>query len=409
MKNLAVRKLRILAVSLVAVCSTQAYAQVHSSVIGGSTAGASEFPWIVTIHDKLFEDASIPSFFCAGTLIDREWVLTASHCVSSGASAVDNAPPLAASPDTMFISFGSNSILSGRRTREISEIVLNTRGFSFTDDIALVRLAKPIDDITPLARVSAAESDSAIAVGSATVAGWGATNFGVEQLRSAVYPEMLQRAALNTFTDSQCLASLGTNYQADRFLCAAVLASDAQGTGAKDACYGDSGGPLVVTLGAERKLLGIVSGGYLCGSNVYPGIFTDVPSYDSWISNTIDPNKRIKTIASVIVDKLPLALARRASWKDTMTQSEADALYVRKLKQSRAHTVIEGYLNSLIITLTRDAHKLNSKYKAVSVPKLKARQNKLVRALNLAEDNRIHTGVRKAMITESVRFFKSLM
>lgn len=409
MKNCLIKKIVPFSISLFAFLSTHSFAQVHAKVIGGSAAGVSEFPWIVALHDKVLENASVPSFFCAGTLIDSQWVLTAAHCVSSFVIFPEDSPPLAEPTDSMFISFGSNSILRGRRTREISEIVLNTRGYTFTDDIALVRLAKPIDDIAPLARISAAESDSAIAVGSATVAGWGATNFGIEQLGSGVYPEMLQKAVLNTYTDDQCLASLGTTYQGDRSLCAAVLASDSHGTGAKDACYGDSGGPLVVTVGSERKLLGVVSGGYVCGSDTYPGIFTDVPVYDTWISNTIDPNKRTKTIASVIVDKLPLALARRVNPTDTMTQKEADALAFRKFKQTRAHVIVERYFESLIITLTRDANKLNAKYKAVSLSKLKTRQRKLVRALNLAEENRIHTTVRKAMIAESVRFFKALL
>lgn len=51
----------------------------------------------------------------------------------------------------------------------------------------------------------------------------------------------------------------------------------------RDACQGDSGGPLVV----NHNLVGIVSWGEGCADNVYPGVYTRLSQYSSWIGQKI--------------------------------------------------------------------------------------------------------------------------
>ena len=51
--------------------------------------------------------------------------------------------------------------------------------------------------------------------------------------------------------------------------------------GGADSCQGDSGGPL----NCNGKLAGIVSFGIGCGRPMYPGIYTKVEHYTSWIES----------------------------------------------------------------------------------------------------------------------------
>ena len=62
--------------------------------------------------------------------------------------------------------------------------------------------------------------------------------------------------------------------------------------GGADSCQGDSGGPL----SCNGKLAGIVSFGIGCGRPMYPGIYTKVEKYTSWIESlTIHTNSYFST------------------------------------------------------------------------------------------------------------------
>jgi hypothetical protein len=53
----------------------------------------------------------------------------------------------------------------------------------------------------------------------------------------------------------------------------------------RDSCYGDSGGPLLDKVTGEQ--VGIVSFGKGCGDPDFPGVYTRVSKYTSWIHDRI--------------------------------------------------------------------------------------------------------------------------
>ena len=64
-----------------AICGEANPATDHR-IIGGKEASPNQFPWLVAI----FAD----SWFCSGSLIGEEWVMTAAHCVDGSSRSAKN-------------------------------------------------------------------------------------------------------------------------------------------------------------------------------------------------------------------------------------------------------------------------------------------------------------------------------
>ena len=101
------------------------------------------------------------------------------------------------------------------------------------------------------------------------VTGWGSLQYWGSS------PDQLQEVAVSVIANDECneLYSGGITVN---MLCA--------GETGKDSCQGDSGGPLVTSVEGRYHLIGVVSWGYGCGYNGFPGVYARVTKVLDWMS-----------------------------------------------------------------------------------------------------------------------------
>ena len=245
-----------------ALAST-ASAQRGPRVVGGTNAPEGAYPWMTAMMTK--GQSGFNAQFCGAALIDRNWVVTAAHCVERE------------TVNSMDVLVGGYNLNQSGGVRVAVRRIISHPNYgeandgSVRNDIALLELATPVDSITPIPLVDAA---ALIAPGTtAKGMGWGATREGGSG--SAI----LQHVDLP-------LLSLAQTQQS-------YSGVDSSGLGAgwpnggRDTCQGDSGGPLVVPDGnGGWKLAGVVSFGDGCARPGSPGVYANVLNLRDWVLQT---------------------------------------------------------------------------------------------------------------------------
>ncbi|CAL8088731.1 unnamed protein product [Orchesella dallaii] len=211
--------------------------------------------------------------FCGSSLINSQYLLTASHCV------MNIKPEDLANYRALL---GTNSISNPNATvAYLQEIKMHSL-FNRTTldyDIALIKLTKRVP-FTPTVRPVCLKQAGAPYVGVAgTVAGWGSLQKGgkgVDKLRET------KIRVLNNVDCAKNYSATGVQITG-KMLCARFPG--------KDSCQGDSGGPFFLRNRNTNIFtqIGIVSFGVDCASPQYPGVYTRISSFLKWIiDNTQD-------------------------------------------------------------------------------------------------------------------------
>jgi uncharacterized repeat protein (TIGR01451 family) len=256
---------------------TAAQAQAPE-IIGGEEAAPGAWPWMVA----LWNNSTDRWYGCGGSLISREWVLTAAHCITNdGRTSVTPASSLS-------VVAGRHDLTTNTGQRiQVSEVIYHP-GYnlaSFSDaDIALLRLAEPVTlagSVQPVKLATQGDGARFAAGVVATVTGWGTRTSGAQD-----FPDALHQVEVPIVDFATCQARyedaiLGR--VTGNMLCAGVP------EGGKDSCQGDSGGPLVVPDGANGWLqAGVVSWGNLCALPTWPGVYTRVANFTGWVDDAQD-------------------------------------------------------------------------------------------------------------------------
>ena len=247
----------------------QAEALYTPRIVGGIEATPNEYPFTA----YLYWSSGITSHRCGGALLSPTWVLTAAHCVS-GYSA-----------STFRVAMGMHSrygVNPYAQTSAIKRIINHPDydGSVFDYDIALLELVTPMTMTAQvglavagfLPETSALYEDGA----SAVVAGWGTTSYGGSSA------SVLRKVTVPIVSNGRCddgYVGIGQPIT-DRMMCAGETS-----VGGIDACQGDSGGPLFTANAGTFTVIGIVSSGEGCALKDYPGIYTRVSFFESWITS----------------------------------------------------------------------------------------------------------------------------
>ncbi|XP_066250041.1 trypsin-1-like [Euwallacea similis] len=243
-------------------CTCECGVSNHENrIVGGRPTGINHYPWIA----RMVYDGH---FHCGASLVSENFVLTAAHCVRK----------LKRSKIRIILGDHDQSTTSDvpAKMRAVSAIIRH-RNFdtdTYNHDIALLKLRKPVEFskfIRPICLPSSVDPAGKHGV----VIGWGRTSEG------GSLPNIVQEVEVPILTLSQCRAM---KYRASRITSYMVCA----GKGAMDSCQGDSGGPLLVHSGDKYEVVGIVSWGVGCGRPGYPGVYTRVSRYLSWLKLNID-------------------------------------------------------------------------------------------------------------------------
>merc|ERR1712025_1560622 len=222
-------------------------------IVGGVPALPYQFPWQVVLYYY-----SGDSLLCGGSIISTKTILTAAHCVDYGVQWVGI-------PD------GGTDIIGIPRMK-VEKIIAhpNYDGGSISYDFALLILEHELEwgeGVLPICLPNpqnAHEFDDVLA----TITGWGDDRPRIT--------ENLQRANVTTMTNNACKEAYGDDIDGT-MICAAAPGIDA--------CQGDSGGPMT-TLRQDQAYyvqIGIVSWGYGCARDEFPGVYSRVTDQLYWI------------------------------------------------------------------------------------------------------------------------------
>lgn len=224
------------------------------SIINGSGTSAADWPWQVALVAGGPGSGSTSArkrYFCSGSLIARDLVLTAAHCVAELRPSQLNSLQIISGRTRLSSNSGSRSRVKSRLMPRNKSGRFKYQGGSFSPawDIALLKLRRPLP-AEPIKLAGAAEK-GAVAPGSRVkTTGWGVTD-PMNRLGS----NRLKVAGQVVLPDAVCRRDNGRSYQTKTMLC---LGGPAGNT---STCFGDSGGPLVARVSTGWRLIGVTSFG----------------------------------------------------------------------------------------------------------------------------------------------------
>uniref|UniRef100_A0A674ITN6 Trypsin-like n=1 Tax=Terrapene triunguis TaxID=2587831 RepID=A0A674ITN6_9SAUR len=217
-------------------------------------------PWIAALFDGT-------RFRCTGTLIHRQWVVTAARCKTGHVRLGEH--------NLWHLDWSEQLTMS---SRVIPHPLYNSS--TSQNNIMLVKLLVPAivnSKVEPLPLPRNCPRPDSTCV----LAGWGTSTFqkgrGSRCTGQLLHSDVLLCGNITVLPDSQC-QDTRPNRITPNMICAGVV------HGGTDSCQGDPGSPLV----CQRELQGVASWGFEgCSRPNQTGVFVKVCNYIAWLRETM--------------------------------------------------------------------------------------------------------------------------
>lgn len=235
-------------------------------LVGGEEAEPYSWPWQVSLQIA-------DSHICGGTIIKKDWIVTAAHCFNDREQF-----------DSLVVVAGAHDISEStekehHQKRLVKEIFLYPKKNSKAYDIALLLLAEPFQLDHYVLPICLPGSGNVVPPSTVCVhTGWNDND------EEPVISAKLHQSAIPIMNQEACLAICkDPGSITDRTICGGFEEDEG-----KDAHNVDLGGPLVCLQedSTEYILHGIASRD-ICG-NEYPGVYTNVTCFIDWINHYIN-------------------------------------------------------------------------------------------------------------------------
>ena len=254
------------------------------AIVGGQPTDPDEYRWQVLVFAETGNRETDRIGFCGGTLIARDWVMTAAHCLYHSDES------RYVGPSEVTVRVGSWRWESGGRVVSVSELHPHPDYDPDLDvnDIALLKLAEsaPVD----LGAVVFPDEDTyqriAVIGTEATALGWGVAGAVHERCRDddddndagcPDYSPVLREVGLTL--RSRSWSSCSAILDPDTEICAG-------GTPGRSTCFSDSGGPLLLEERGTYYQIGITSSGSPRCDGSRAGTYARVARFHDWIRRT---------------------------------------------------------------------------------------------------------------------------
>ncbi|KAG5894889.1 hypothetical protein JTB14_030594 [Gonioctena quinquepunctata] len=268
------------------VCGVDAQDRIY----GGNETNLQEFPWMVLVEYE--RDDRRHGFYCGGVLINSRYIMTAAHCIKgkdlpkswklvSVRLGEHNTDTDIDCIHNGYVNMCAPPPLNVPVEESIAHEDYDAYDANQFHDIGLLRLARNVNFtayVKPVCLPKTQFDQSKTFKGEKlTVAGWGKT----ETRSESSVKLKLNVPVRGNMECSQTYRQANVNLQSAQ-LCAG-------GEAGKDSCRGDSGGPLMSLYADENGEInwysvGVVSfGPSPCGMQGWPGVYTKVAHYVSWI------------------------------------------------------------------------------------------------------------------------------